>query len=384
MDAEMMRGIMLGDAQALTELSDLLSKVTLHQDSIARIWTVLIHGIKHNWDTSQIIERSRQIDFALELGGIPQNAEVLERYGDLALIYGFPHSNEASAATGRTAARVARLSRASQEMDGYLMLATDALLMMLKDGEADCKKFAAAGLAHVQDDEIKARLVAMARQAPSDELRKAAGESVGMMRTLREIGMARSDKEMLITAHYPDPNDPRREMLEQMLDAVIAVLKTNGNGQDEDYAIAVRELSTFAGMPEDVSVAFYGKRDRQMLERMMTHCENALLRALVKAKDEAVWKDAAYGLESMGNERIEAVLERISIREGEPNEIRRRASETLERIRGNGLEILSAMPVDASPPTVPDLKSPPKPPPRKKGDGCKDASDPKQALRVKV
>lgn len=355
---------MRGDGRTMAGLKDMLSQVSVHQEEMTNIWRAAIMGMHQAAATGVDDARGRLMDFALWFSDVRQDDATRDMYGDLAIIYGTPNGNGASVATMRTAAKVAKVIQENAPgIEHYLMLAKDALLMMLECGEFESRKSAATGLAYLPDPEVRARLVSIAQGGRNEELREAAGESIATMRTTIELNLVMSDRELLLDVEYPDPADPRRECLEQMLDAARIVLEANGRDQGIDYATAVRKLVVFGCRPEDITDYFYTKRERRMLDRMMMHAENALLRALVRAKDERLKEEAALGLENIGSDRVEDILEKIADRPGDSNTARI-ALEALEVIRGKKVQMFDVKPL---------------PPPRPRRH-----SDPNKVLKVKL
>ena len=382
MDRRILEGLLRGDERTIAGLKAMLSEVSVHQADITGIWIGIVGGMQQAAITGDDKGRGHLMDFAIWFSDLRQDEGICGMYGDLAVIYGLPESNEASVATTRTAATVAKVIQhgvaegqtyvpLSEERmlmvpdDGglYLQLAKDALLMMLENGEFECRKSAAAGLAHLPDQEVRATLISMAQEGANDELREAAGESIAAMRNAIELALVVSDRELLLDVEYPDQNDGRRECLEQMLDAARTVLEANGRDQGTEYATAVRQLVVFGSRPEEITSCFYTKRERRILDRMMVHVENALFRTLVRAKGDNIRGEAALGLENIGSDRVEHILEKIADRL-EGSKTGKLASETLERIRGKKVEIFDVKPL---------------PPPRKRRH-----SNPEQVLKVKL
>ena len=372
MDNGFLGRVKAGDERAIANFKDTLLHVSLHQSEITRIWSIIIDGMRHATEIGDVNRRSRLMDFTLWLSGVRQEEATRSRYEDLAAIYGLTNSTLYPVAVTRTAATVAKVAKSDTPGgEVYLMLAKDALLMVLEHGEFENRKTAAAGLAHIPDPEVRAKLTAMAQHGPSDELKEAAGESIAAMRNAIELNLVISDRDLLLDVEYPDQNDPRRECLEQMLDAARVVLEANGREQGEDYAVAVKQLSVFGSSPDELATYFYGKRERRILARMMEHTENALLRAVLRANDDETREEAARGLESIGSDRVEGILEKMACRIGEDSKVGRLVTGTLETIMMDKCEIVD---VQALPPKRP------RPAPRRK----RIASDPKQVLKVKL
>lgn len=385
MERRIFEGLLKGDDRTISDLRDTLSHVSLHQREITGIWMGIVGGMQQAAIAGDDECRGRLMDFALWFSNdVKQDDATCLMYGDLAVIYGLPQSNEASVATTRTAATVARVIQrgvddgqvyvpaGTEKMliipdDGgmYLQLAKEAMLVMLENGNFESRKSAAAGLAHLPDNEVRARLISMAREGISGELREAAGESIAVMRNAIELALVVSDRELRLDVEFPDKNDARRECLEQMLDAARTVLETNGKDQDMEYATAVRRLVVFGNKPEDITSAFYTKKEKRILDQMMVHVENALLRVLVRAKDHRLREEAAFGLEKIGSDRLEDILERIERRLGD-SRTGKLVSETLETIRGNKIQLEDVKPL------------PPRPPPRRR----RRHSDPNQVLKI--
>jgi hypothetical protein len=114
-----------------------------------------------------------------------------------------------------------------------------------------------------------------------------------------------------------------------------------------DTEIAVQQLSSFGTRPGQIASLF----EPHGLKLIARNVENALLHALT-SNDPRLRESAAAGLEKIGSDRIEDILERIISRSGKDSNVGFLASEALGAIRGSKLELV-------------DLKAPP--PPRKAG-----------------
>jgi hypothetical protein len=184
-------------------------------------------------------------------------------------------------------------------------------------------------------------LAKVARTSGISALKEAAGESIAFIRTNKDLEGARQDREFLLETGYPDPTCPQRMFIECVFSAVEALLGAGGRNPKDEIAmeVAVRQLTAFGANPGEIDGLFEGKNDKHNLGTMMKNVENALFYALTNGPTRQIKEEAARGLEKIGSDYVEEVLDRIVGRCGECHETGAIASEALANIRGKKVEI---------------------------------------------
>ncbi len=187
----------------------------------------------------------------------------------------------------------------------------------------------------LENAEIRSILSGMARGADR-KLSKVAGNMMADVRTENEVEWMKADRETVLI-DYPEYS-PQRLYLECMYQAIGTVMGRYPSTPKErtEYEVALLQLAT-AGNPGQIEALFDSKGDRLNLSKMIKDVENALLSALSNGYSPEVRQRAAQGLEKIGSQRIEDILERIAQRHGEDTEAGALASETLSRIRGKSI-----------------------------------------------
>lgn len=189
----------------------------------------------------------------------------------------------------------------------------------------------------IEDAEISNLLGELAKEGING-IRSAASEILIMKRQGSERAGAVSDREFLLETEYPDPTSPQRLYIDCVFDAVERVLGSKASNRNE-LEIAVRQLAAYGTSPGQIEAIFESKSDKHNLKIILRNVENALLHA-VASPDPDIRSQAACGLEKIGSDRIEQILERIVERHGEEGEVGAIADETLAKIRGDKIEIL--------------------------------------------
>ncbi len=165
---------------------------------------------------------------------------------------------------------------------------------------------------------------------------EAAGRIMGDVRTENEVEWMKADKETIL-CDYPEFS-PQRTYLECMFQAIETVMGRYPSTSKEmiEYEVAILQLSA-VGNPGQIESLFTSRGDRSNLAKMAKDVENALLYALSNGMSAEIRERAAAGLEKMGSERVQDILERIANRHGEESEIGALASDTLSKIRGRDI-----------------------------------------------
>lgn len=232
--------------------------------------------------------------------------------------------------------------------------------------EAECKKklgmtvgdmeqnlvFVIEALRNLDGPEIRDGLVSIIQNGFGKTVKCAAGQSIGPIRIREELSMAKTDREFLLASTYPDPTGPQSMYVECIFGAVETAYSPIADGVE--MAIAIKQLSSFGARGEVVRELF----DADSLTLITRNVENALLHALMHP-DAKIREGAARGLQSIGSDRVEGILERIVARIGDGNETGALASEALSIIRGNKAEVFEVEfkpPRITKPPTPPTLR----------------------------
>jgi hypothetical protein len=172
--------------------------------------------------------------------------------------------------------------------------------------------------------DVRKELSGIARDT-DNAISRLAGQVMAQIRIRDELDSVVQDREFLCDL-LPDSTSPQRAYIECVFDSVERIL--GGAPTDLEYQIALKQLSTFGADPGAMKELL----DDHTLKLIKKNVENALLHALATSGFKAI---AAAGLEKIGSDRIEHILERIEARGGEGAHT---ASETLERIRGRKVE----------------------------------------------
>jgi hypothetical protein len=213
--------------------------------------------------------------------------------------------------------------------------------------EAECKKkwgmsvgdmeqnlvFVIEALRNLDGPEIKGGLVSIIQNGFGNTVKCAAGQSIGPIRIREELSMAKTDREFLLASAYPDPTGPQSMYVECIFSAVETAYSPMAGGVE--MAIAIKQLSSFGARGEVLRELF----DADSLTLITRNVENALLHALMHP-DAKIREGAASGLQSIGSDRVEDILDRIVARVGQSSETGALASEALATIRGGKVEVL--------------------------------------------
>lgn len=335
-----------GDAQAISFVMGELARRSLTQADITRVWESLVEGLQGNGD------RMNLLDFASRLCSIPQDPEILKMYEDLVSLNAYSKMGYAPAISiGAALARISqgevpgRLDKRGREK--FVSLAKDTLFRAIEKGGEDTRKYAAEGLRHLKSPDVRMGLANVARTSSISALKEAAGDSIAFIRTNRDLEDAREDREFLLQTGYPDPASPQRLYIECVFSAVETVLGGIGKAPKDDIGmeVAVKQLSAFGACPGEIGGLFEGKNDKHNLRTMMKNVENALLYALTNGPKRGIREEAARGLEKIGSDYVEEVLDRIASRCGEDHQTGAIASEALSNIRGKKTQVFEVAPL---------------------------------------
>lgn len=352
MDETTLRNLAEGDPAAIAGVAGSLQRQALCQADIVRVWEAALEGIQNGRNS---VELSR---FAMKmLTEATQDPETGKMYENVLALQMYPKVAQAYVPAIGIGASLVRINEGNVPAKlgpNYVQLAKNCLFNAMNKGTEDVRKFAAEALRHIPDADVRQALAAVARDGEVPAVKEAAGESVAFIRTGREIDRARKVKQSLLTDGYPDPTSPQQMYVECVFSAVERVLGRRPATAVEktEFEIAVRQLASSGAEPGEMAAFF----DEKSLQVMRTNVENALIYALTNGPSPRSKEDAAGGLEKIGGDRVEAILDRIVERHGESDHTGRAASDALAGIRGRALEIYEV--------SVPAPKNRPPPPPR--------------------
>ncbi|MFH0885403.1 MAG: HEAT repeat domain-containing protein [Candidatus Micrarchaeota archaeon] len=337
-----------GDSAPLDEVSAAISSRNLTQPEINATWKALFEAV-----SSKNGNTARLVDLGISLCNISQNPEARDMHEKLFMLAAFPLNPRAHVAIIGVGASVVRINAGEVETKAvdrqwYLGMAKRCLINAIHANEGAIKKagekgdpiqdmeqnviFIIEALRQIEGNDVKAELVAIVRNGFGKKVKDVAGGSIGPIRIRDEADGATADKDFLIETVYPDPTTPQRMYIECIFSAVETVY--SGKASENETAIALKQLTTFGAQPGEIGSLF----DAHSLRVITRNVENALLHAL-SSPNPAHREVAAAGLEKIGSDRIEEILERIVARSGESSEVSALASEALSVIRGNKLEI---------------------------------------------
>ncbi|HSB47537.1 MAG TPA: hypothetical protein VLD37_05975 [Candidatus Bilamarchaeum sp.] len=191
--------------------------------------------------------------------------------------------------------------------------------------------------------------------AKSDEATAgAAGAVMSYARNRDELDSAVQDRKFLCEEVIQDPTSPQMAYVECVFDSVEKALGPSPRTETErmGYQVALKQLTTFGVDPGAMKELL----DSHTLKVIRRNVENALLHALMSGNFTSL---ACQGLERIGSDRVEEILDRIVSREGEGTPVGAAASETLASIRGKKLEeVLEFVPPKPPRPPLAPLKQP--------------------------
>jgi hypothetical protein len=195
--------------------------------------------------------------------------------------------------------------------------------------------------------EIKLELGSLSKSDDDRHIAKVAGIAMSYVRNRDELDSAVQDRRFLCDDIIQDPTTPQMMYVECVFDAVEKVLGAGPRTDIEkmEYQAALKQLTTFGADPG----AMKGLLDNHTLKLIRRNVENALLHALVASDFRDL---ACAGLEKIGSDRIEEVLDKIVARIGESSPAGIAASEALENIRGRKIEETIVF-VPPKPPKIP-------------------------------
>ncbi len=259
-------------------------------------------------------------------------------------------ANAAKFATGETAMYAIEAIGIAGN-DEARTTAVNKLIDMVELGPGDGKQAAMGTLLKYFSDDAFARVVIHEIALENAEIRSilasvakgsdrkaaaAAGSIMADVRTENEVEWMKANKETILY-DYPEYS-PQRTYLECMFQAIETVMGRHPSTPREmtEYEVALLQLSS-SGNPGQIEALFDSKGDRLNLAKMAKDVENALLYALNNGYSAEVRERAAVGLERIGSERVQDILERIAQRHGEDTEVGSLASDALARIRGRDI-----------------------------------------------
>lgn len=337
-----------GDGSAVAELEAALQSKPPTQKEISSAWKAVMESYLSGKGNNSAL-----VDLGIRLCDITQNPEAREMYEKLFMLTAFPVNPNSYIAIIGVGAAVVKINKGEVQtsaLDGqwYLEAARKALIRAVHATEDAIKSgrtfgmanealeqnviFVMEALRHLEGPEVKGELSFILRNGFGDKVKSVAGESIGPLRIREELRGAKADRRFLLEAAYPDPTMPQGMFIECIFSAVETVYSPKAGGTD--MAIAVRQLASFGANPGPMGELL----DAQSMNTITRNVENALLHALTNG-DERVRVDAAGGLQKIGSDRIEDILERIVARVGEGSETGALASEALSTIRGGKVEI---------------------------------------------
>ncbi len=330
-DEQTLGKITEGDSATLGQIEKRLSCRALALPEIIRVWEAVIEGVQNGGPNAAAL-----VNFGRDkLSSASQDPEVGKMYENVLSAQAYPKVSVAYVFVIGIGAALARMSQgeAPERLNKatYLRLAKAALLNVVANGNDDAKKYAAEGLRFIKDMDVWNELVTLAKGSSDTPLRAAAGESAGYIRVENEIAAARADRALLLEA-FPDPTAPQGMYIECIFTAVEKVLGRKPVSKEEqmEASIAVKQLSSFGANPGLLAGLF----DQESLSRIQSNVENALLHVLTSGYPKAAVDEAASGLERIGSERVEGILDRIVARVGEQSEAGAAASDALAGVRG--------------------------------------------------
>jgi hypothetical protein len=357
-----------GDGASIGIIDAAVSSRNLGQSEINSAWKALIESLASKNGNS-----SRMVSLGIKLNEVSQNPEAREMHEKLFMLAAFPAHSLAHLAIIGVGAIVVRIRSGeagakSVDKPWYAEMAKKCLINAIHANEDALKRakekggdvqemeqnviFIIEALRNIEGNDIKAELVAIVRNGFGQQVKDVAGASLRPIRIRNEAEDATADKEFLLESVYPDPTTPQRMYIECIFSAVETVYSAKA---DETHtAIALKQMATFGAQPGEIGSLF----DAHSLKLITRNVENALLHAL-SSPNPSHRETAAAGLEKIGSDRIEEILERIVGRTGESSEIGALASDALSVIRGKKLEIYD---VNLPPPR----RTPPPPPLQKR------------------
>ncbi len=368
MNDEIFRRLEEGDANAANELKAALSSRQLSQPEVSAAWKSLIGALASGKGAGNDL-----VSLGIRLSEASQNPESRDMYEKLFMLAGFPTSAAAHVAiigVGANAVKINLGEVETKSLDSawYVETARKCLVRAIHATEGAIKASASKGedagaleqnlifiieaLRHLEGPEIKGELVAIVKNGFGQQVKDAAGESIAPMRIREEINSAKADLQFLLEREYPDPTTPQRMYIECIFSAVETVY--SGKGRSMETEIAVQQLSAFGTRPGQIASLF----EEHSLKLIGRNVENALLHALTSPEPK-IRESAAAGLEKIGSDRIEGILERIVARCGEASQVGALASEALSVISGSKLELIEVK--------LPPPRQKPPPPPLLKG-----------------
>ncbi len=356
-----------GDNASFDTVSAAAASKGLSQTELNSAWKAVIESL-----ASKNGNTARLVGLGIKLNDISQNPEGRDYHEKLFMLAAYPAHSHAHLAIIGVGAMVVRINSGevqSKDVDKpwYLAMAKRCLISAIHANEEAIKAakekgapvgdmeqnviFVIEALRNAEGSDIKAELVAIVKNGFGQQVKDVAGESIRPIRIRTEAEDARADREFLLETVYPDPTTPQRMYVECIFSAVDTVY--SGRASETEAAIALRQMATFGAQPGEIGSLF----DAHSLKLITRNVENALLHALVNG-NKPHREVAAAGLEKIGSDRVEEILERIVARTGESSEAGALASETLANIRGSKLEVVAVMvrPPSLRPPPPPRLQ----------------------------
>ncbi|MCI0504441.1 hypothetical protein L0Y65_07100 [Candidatus Micrarchaeota archaeon] len=338
-----------GDKAALAELKRMVANKSVSQPEIEGAWKALIEAIMENKG-----DHGGLVDTGIRLCDTSQNPESRDMYEKLFMLAAYPVTPSAYIAIIGIGAAVVKIGKNEIESKAFdkpwfVETAKRCLIRAIHETESAIHSGRTCGMTSealeqnvifmiealrlIDSPEVKGELVSIIRNGFGDQVKCVAGESIGPIRVKDELEGAKADREFLLETVYPDTTAPQCMYIECVFSAVETVYSPKA--AEADMLIAVRQLASYGATPGPMGEIL----DAHSIRLITRNVENALLHALTHGSAKAR-EDAAAGLQKMGSDRIEEILERIVVRLGEGSATGALASEALSCIRGGKVELL--------------------------------------------
>jgi hypothetical protein len=314
-------GLADGDVAAVARSRTIVDSKALSKQDILHLWEGVIGGMLKHDGNGKAWTRKQLINLGIKLGKIPHPLGVM--YEDLLVLTVNADSPTAYAPTIKTGANVVRVKEGEIRERGfdakrYLDMARGCLLLALKRGNANTKKYAATALRHFEyDGEVKEALLHVVKNGEPKNVKKAAEESLAHIRVNREGATVLGDK-LLLMLNYP----PHSFYFEYLFNAIGTVMESaDVPAKTTEVEIALKQILTLYSKIGPAEGTF----NREGLRIVKEDVENALLHAFSKGCRE-VRAEAAEGLKDIGGNRVKRILEKIADRNASGNELRHAAA----------------------------------------------------------
>jgi hypothetical protein len=258
-----------------------------------------------------------------------------------------PKSEIAFKSVISTAAAAARMNAGDvpegMDKEWYVKTAGSVFIAILKEGTDQSKQYAAELAANLESKEVLATLAEVAETDRNPFVRKAAGDTCGRHRLIKEIEIARDDHAYLLKRY--DPDSPQTLFIDMMYTAIDTVLGLkSGSPENSEVKTSVLQLVSFTKNPEHLDALFSANQDQENMDIVRWSVENALLHALSTGSMDLKGK-AVNGLARIGSDRIKSALETIIKFDEFGSDTWKAAKEARARIAGKGPEVFVLPPI---------------------------------------